>query len=126
MYIVKAGYELCSYTGDLENNVSTDGQIAINRQIDVREVEGKCSYDGMRSVGDHEPSPRVCRSIYSHPRERRCGSRDVILNNPYALFSGTDIVFFENRTFRRIWTIHKFWTNILGGGRSTVRPGTKG
>ena len=29
-------------TGVIENNVSTDGQIAINRKIDVREAEGEC------------------------------------------------------------------------------------
>ena len=34
-------------TGAIESNVSTDVELTINRKSDVREVQGKCSYDGM-------------------------------------------------------------------------------
>jgi hypothetical protein len=56
--------------------------MAMNRQIDVREAQGECPYDGLRSVGDHESSPRICMSIDPHPRERRSDRRVFILNNP--------------------------------------------
>jgi hypothetical protein len=38
-------------------------------------AEGECPYDSLRSVGDHESSPRVCMGIFSTPRERRSGRR---------------------------------------------------
>ena len=47
-------------------------------------AECECPCDGLRLVGDHESSPRVCTSIHLHPRERRSGRRVLILNNPRA------------------------------------------
>jgi len=50
--------------------------------MDVRSRgSGKYPYDGMRSVGDREPSLHVCMSNYPHPRECPSVGRDVILNN---------------------------------------------
>jgi hypothetical protein len=48
--------------GVIENIDWTDGQLAINHQIDVREAEKECPYDGLPSVGDHEST--AC--LYEH------------------------------------------------------------
>jgi len=66
--------------GVIENNVSTDGQIAINRQIDVRELRVNArTIDCGRSAITNRVRASVWVFIYPRPRERRSGRRDVPL-----------------------------------------------
>jgi len=76
--------------GVIENNYSTDGQIAINRQIDVRGLRVKAH---TMVYGWSAITNRVRASVwaFTQSRERRSGRRVVILINPRAWCGLSDV-----------------------------------